>query len=85
MVAPTEFQTRWRKSSYSGSNTNCIEIAFGWRKRSYGGDDANCVEVAFGDAVVGIRDSKNPSAGHITVPRDTFQAFLTAINKGTFI
>ena len=35
--------TEWRKSSFSGSNTNCVEVA------------------STSD-VVGVRDSKNPSA-----------------------
>ncbi|GDY32636.1 DUF397 domain-containing protein [Gandjariella thermophila] len=66
MAATSQFHTPWRKSTRSGN-------------------DSNCVEVAFGDAVVGIRDSKNPAAGHITVRTETFQTFLTAVERGTFI
>jgi hypothetical protein len=29
MTAPTQFLTTWRKSSYSGSGSNCVEVAFG--------------------------------------------------------
>ena len=45
----------WRKSSYSGTNANCVEL--GWRKSSYSGSNAQCVELAVAGAV---RDSKNP-------------------------
>jgi hypothetical protein len=50
----------WRKSSYSGQEVNCVELA--WRKssRSGGGSDAdnsNCVELA----ASAVRDSKNPA------------------------
>lgn len=38
-------RARWRKSSYSGSNGNCVEVAT-WRKSSYSGNNGNCVEVA---------------------------------------
>ncbi len=53
----------WRKSSFSGSETNCVEVA--WRKSSHSSDGEACVEVAW---AAGIQDSKNPSAGHLTVP-----------------
>jgi hypothetical protein len=45
---------RWRKSSYSGNNGNCVEIGVidlspaggGWRKSSYSdGNGGNCVEI----------------------------------------
>lgn len=35
----------WRKSSYSGSEAECVEVA-AWRKASYSGSEASCVEVA---------------------------------------
>jgi hypothetical protein len=42
--------TDWRKSSYSGGNGNCVEVAYtDWRKSSYSDANGNCVEVAFAD------------------------------------
>jgi hypothetical protein len=36
----------WRKSSYSGSSTECIEVSTTpWRTSSYSGSQGNCVEV----------------------------------------
>lgn len=64
----------WRKSSFSGSNTDCVEVAWhkssfssvntncvevAWRKSSFSDDNTNCVEVAAGVERVGVRDSKN--------------------------
>jgi hypothetical protein len=49
MPVPIEFNTAWRKSSFSGGDANCVEIALGsWRKSSLSGVDSNCVEVAVG-------------------------------------
>lgn len=60
----------WRKSSYSGSGDDCVEV--GWRKSSYSASSDNCVEVGQN---VGIRDSKAP-ATHIPMSADAWSAFL---------
>ncbi|KAA2254959.1 DUF397 domain-containing protein [Solihabitans fulvus] len=50
-----------------------------WRKSSYSANEENCVEVAFTPAMVGLRDSKSPAAGHIEVHPSTFRAFVDGI------
>lgn len=35
----------WRKSSSSGGNGNCVEVAAGWRKSTRSGSTQDCVEV----------------------------------------
>jgi hypothetical protein len=57
----------WRKSSRSGTGTS-------------GGE--NCVEVAAFPAAVGIRDSKNPDAGHLTVSVTDFGRLVDRIRSG---
>lgn len=57
--------TTWRKSSYSGSgsNDNCVEVA--WRTA--------------GEPSVAVRDSKNPAAGTLAVPRAAWARFLRTV------
>jgi hypothetical protein len=40
-----------------------------WRKSSHSTEGEACVEIAhaYGSPMVGIRDSKNPTAGHLTL------------------
>ncbi|GAA0271522.1 hypothetical protein GCM10009527_079930 [Actinomadura nitritigenes] len=48
-----------------------------WRKSSHsGGNEGNCVEVADLNGHVGVRDSENPAAGHLTLTRRDFAALL---------
>jgi hypothetical protein len=68
---------RWRKSSHSGDDANCVEVAFtGWRKSSRSTDNANCVEVAFAIPGVAVRDSKNTDGPILTFPAASWSAFL---------
>lgn len=55
-----------------------------WRKSSYssGGTSGECVEVAALDGCVGIRDSKAPSQGHLSVPREGLGGLLQRIKAG---
>ncbi|WP_425572140.1 DUF397 domain-containing protein [Nocardiopsis exhalans] len=69
----------WRKSSYSGVNNDCVEVAHipaGFRKSSYSGHDQNCVEVADLPCGAAVRDSKNPAKGHFPFPAAEWSAFL---------
>nr|WP_081842812.1 DUF397 domain-containing protein [Actinomadura madurae] len=44
-----------------------------------GGNEGNCVETADLNDYVGIRDSKAPAAGHLTITRENFTALLTRL------
>jgi hypothetical protein len=64
----------WRKSSYSGSENACVELA--WRKSSYSAPENNCVEVS----AVAIRDSKNPAGPRLHIA--DLAGFLTEAKAG---
>jgi hypothetical protein len=64
----------WRKSSYSGGNGGCVEVA--WRKSSFSGGNGDCVEVAVATTVA-VRDSKNSSGPVLDFPFAQWCAFLT--------
>ncbi|GHG01279.1 MULTISPECIES: DUF397 domain-containing protein [Amycolatopsis] len=49
-------ETTWRKSSHSGGNSECVEVAV--------------------ERTVGVRDSKAPAAGQLTVSRQAWSAAL---------
>ncbi|WP_329521373.1 DUF397 domain-containing protein [Spirillospora sp. NBC_01491] len=54
-----------------------------WRKSSRSGNNGgDCVEVADLATSVGVRDSKNPDAGHLTFARDTWAAFTVTVKRG---
>ncbi|MGH3242008.1 MAG: DUF397 domain-containing protein [Spirillospora sp.] len=54
-----------------------------WRKsRHSGGESGQCVEVAVADAVVGVRDSKDRDAGHLTLNRVAFGELLAQAKAG---
>jgi Domain of unknown function (DUF397) len=75
----------WRKSSYSTSSSNCVEVKGVWRKSTYSNSRSNCVEVHLGtpDAVA-IRDSKNPIGGMLTVTPTAWSDFTGRIEDGDF-
>ncbi|MEU1850673.1 DUF397 domain-containing protein [Streptomyces sp. NPDC019990] len=51
--------------------------ALRWFKSSYSGSEGgNCIEVASEYAAIHIRDSKTPTAPHLTVTPSTWAAFL---------
>jgi len=72
----------WRKSSYSSSQANCVEVAaLGWRTSS---SEANCVQVALGGPAVGVRDSKDPGGPVLAVLAGHWSTFLRGIAAGDF-
>jgi len=64
----------WRTSTFSGANSNCVEIA--WRKSSFSTANSECVEVAHTAEMVATRDSKNPAGPRLTLPPATWAAFV---------
>ncbi|MFD0899592.1 DUF397 domain-containing protein [Actinomadura sediminis] len=52
-----------------------------WRKSSYSGgvNDKACVELGCLSDGVGVRDSEDPGAGHITVTREALAAIFAEI------
>jgi hypothetical protein len=82
---------KWRKSSHSGANQEaCVELAAlpapspsAWRKASYSGANSeDCVELAALPAVVAVRDSKHPEAGHLALSRTQFAELTARIKSG---
>ncbi|MFI5605701.1 DUF397 domain-containing protein [Amycolatopsis sp. NPDC051903] len=70
----------WRKSSFSTDQANCVEVG-GWHKSSHSTTQANCVEVATSVVEVGVRDTKDRAAGHLTVSAEAWTSFLTAVTR----
>jgi hypothetical protein len=67
---------RWRKSSFSGSTGDCVELGAAWRKSSFSGGNGECVELANTGAV---RDSKNPEGPVISADLD---ALVSSVKAG---
>jgi hypothetical protein len=57
-----------------------------WRKssRSSGQPNTDCVELARFSAAIGIRDSKTPSAGHLSLATSRFASLIADIKQGAF-
>jgi len=54
-----------------------------WYKSSYsGGDTGQCVELAALDGSVGIRDSRAPQNGHLTVGREVLRGLVSRAKNG---
>jgi hypothetical protein len=64
----------WRKSSYSDSQAECVEVAT-WRKASYSGSEAECVEVADHTDAVLVRDTTDRSGGTLEFSDTAWRAF----------
>ena len=67
----------WRKSSFSASQTNCVEVA--WRKSSFSADQTNCVELGWRTDGVAVRDSKNPAGPVLLLDMGAHSALIAAL------
>ncbi len=77
----------WRKSSYSNSSANCVEVATAalWRKSTRSNSSANCVEVAARQRVVAVRDSKQHGEGPVLeFTGRSWEVFLRRAKAGEF-
>ncbi|HVT71290.1 MAG TPA: DUF397 domain-containing protein [Trebonia sp.] len=71
----------WRKSRYSGSQANCVEVAT-WRKASYsGGSGGACVEVADATDLVLVRDTTNREGGMLRFSAAAWQVFTGELKR----
>ncbi|MFD7405110.1 DUF397 domain-containing protein [Streptomyces sp. NPDC059866] len=67
----------WFRSSYSGGEGECVEIALKWTKSSYSGSGGGeCLEIAPTPTTIHIRDSKTPTGPTITLSSPAWTAFL---------
>ncbi|MEW2353755.1 DUF397 domain-containing protein [Spirillospora sp. NPDC029432] len=56
-----------------------------WRKSSHSGtDESACVELAALGSGIGIRDSKDPGAGHLTLSSASFARLVQYVKRGQF-
>jgi len=56
-----------------------------WRKsRQSGASGGQCVEVGSEPGIIGIRDSKNPCGGQLTVNSAAWTIFVTDIDTARF-
>jgi hypothetical protein len=53
-----------------------------WRKASYSGDNGGgCVEVATADALVAVRDSKDPAGAALAFMPSRWQSFVSRVSR----
>lgn len=74
--------TAWRKSSYSGSHGDCVEVGTApWRTSSYSGTSGECVEVGATPTTVVVRDTKIRDGVQLTFPATAWHSFATSLKR----
>ena len=87
MTTPDLSKALWFKSSRSGNNGACVEVAFvselaSWRKSSRSTNNVACVEVAFVPEFIAMRDSKNPNGPALVFGTKAWRAFVAGVKDG---
>ncbi|MGW4230131.1 DUF397 domain-containing protein [Streptomyces sp. NPDC004980] len=74
---------KWFKSSYSGDQGECVEVALEWTKSTHSGNQGgDCVEVAACPHAVHVRDSKDLAVPALTLSPAAWSAFLGRVAAG---
>jgi hypothetical protein len=74
-------RAQWRKSSYSGGNGACVEVArvpAHWRKSNRSSGDGACVEIAHLPEAIAVRDSKDPAGPNLIFTPQAWSAFVVS-------
>lgn len=58
---------RWKTSSYSQPNGNCVEV--------------RCGRTTLGTTTVQVQDSKDPDGGYVTMHFTAWTAFVAAVKR----
>lgn len=67
----------WFRSSRSGDQGECVEVAVAWTKSTYSGNQGgDCVEVATCPHAIHVRDSKDLTVPPLTLSPAAWSAFL---------
>jgi hypothetical protein len=77
---------QWRKSSYSGGNGACVEVAHvpaQWRKSSRSSANGACVEIAHLPEAIAVRDSMDPVGPKLIFKPADWRAFVSGVLGGT--
>ncbi|MGC0417048.1 DUF397 domain-containing protein [Embleya sp. AB8] len=53
----------------------------GWRKSTYSGNTGDCVEIRDGLGVVPVRDSKDPSVGHLSIDPTAWASLVRTLKR----
>ena len=61
--------------------TDCLAHAT-WHTSSHSATQGQCVEIALTPTVTGIRDSKNPTGGLLTLTPPQWTSFLSGVKNG---
>lgn len=71
------------KSSFSGTNGACVEVAFAKSTKSGPWTD-NCVEVGACDCGIQVRDSKDQTGPVLSFTHAEWNAFLAGVRNNEF-